>query len=115
MRVIVVALLLFGIVVQGVLLPWSTNRNYIKPRKDNLINSGNILKNIGHKINRIFLPWSSGVRRNSMEERRLGKFHYGPNSLQKDEIGSFLRVTPKQHTKMLYKRKNTNLKMLLPD
>ena len=100
MRVIVVAMLLFSIVVQGVLLPWSTNRNYIKPRKDNLIRRSNILKNIGHKINRIFSPWSSGVRRNSLEERRLGKFLYGPNSLQKDEIGSFLRVTPKQHTKM---------------
>lgn len=71
MRVIVVVVLLFGIVVQGVLLPWSRNRNYVKAGQDNLISSSNnILEKIGHKISRIFSPWSGGVRRNSMEDRR---------------------------------------------
>lgn len=60
-------MLFFSIVVQGVLLPWSTNRQH-----NSLINNNNnILQNIGHKISRIFLPWRNGVRRrNSMEERR---------------------------------------------
>ena len=66
MRVIVVVVLLFSIVVQGIILPWSMNRNYNKPGQ-----SKNILEKIGHKISRIFLPWSSTVRRNSMEDRRL--------------------------------------------
>ena len=71
MRGVVMVLLLFSIVVQSVILPWSTSRNYNKQRKDNLISSNNIFKNIGEKINRIFSPWSNGVRRNSMEDRRL--------------------------------------------
>ena len=66
MRIVVAVLLFFSIVVQGVLLPWSTNRQH-----NSLINNNNILQNIGHKISRIFLPWRNGVRRrNSMEERR---------------------------------------------
>ena len=71
MRVIVVVVLLFSIVVQGVILPWSTNRNYNKAGQSNLIGSNNILEKIGHKISRIFSPRNSAVRRNSMEDRRL--------------------------------------------
>ena len=91
MRVIVVVVLLCGIVVQGVLLPWTRNRNYVNAVQDNLIsNSNNILDKIGHKISRIFSPWNSGLRRNSMDDRRyLGLTHFRYLGLAHFNMGQY--------------------------
>ena len=65
MRVVVVVVMLFAIVVQGVLFqgrPGGPN-NFLGGGK-------NILRSISFKLNRIFSPWSEDVRRNSMEDRR---------------------------------------------
>ena len=61
---VVVVVMLFAIVVQGVLFP--------RPRgPNNFLGGGeNIFRSISFKLNKIFSPWSEDVRRNGMEERR---------------------------------------------
>ena len=72
MRGVVVVVMLFAIVVQGVLFPWSTKRQQERPGgPNNFLGSGkNILRSISFKLNKIFSPWSEDVRRNGMEDRR---------------------------------------------
>ena len=69
---VVVVVMLFAIVVQGVLLPWSTKGQQERAGgPNNFLGSGkNILRSISFKLNKIFSPWSEDVRRNSMEDRR---------------------------------------------
>jgi len=63
--------MLFAIVVQGVLFPWSTKIQQAGPGGPNNFLSGkNILRSISFKLNKIFSPLSEDVRRNSMEDRR---------------------------------------------
>ena len=70
--VLVMVVMFFAIVVQGVLLPWSTERQQERAGgQNNFLSSGkSILKSISFKLNKIFSPWSEDVRRNSMEDRR---------------------------------------------
>ena len=70
--VLVVLVMFFAIVVQGVLLPWSTKRQQERAGgQNNFLSSGkNILRSISFKLNKIFSPWSEDVRRNSMDDRR---------------------------------------------
>ena len=72
MRVVVLVVMLFAIVVQGVLFPWSTKRTQERAGgQNNFLSSGkNILRSISFKLNKIFSPWSEDVRRNGMEDRR---------------------------------------------